>query len=77
MGEKVDFNMIVIIKGHSENICINKLTEVINTFHMNKKIDININGIEFKGKVSTVSYESSGIRGKYRIIHMVVETDEK
>jgi len=49
--------MKIIIEGDSQDLNLNQLATLLRSFYGDKDIEIDINGLKYKGKVTEISYE--------------------
>ena len=66
--------MKIIIQGDSQDIDYTRLSTYLRHFNENRIIDIDINGLKYKGKITTVTYEGS-IYSSCRIIKIILITE--
>lgn len=63
--------MIIKIEGDSQDINYRRLATHLRHFNKKKEIDINVNGLKFKGKMSKIAYKEVGI-SKLKVIEIDV-----
>jgi len=66
--------MIITIKGDSQDIDYRELSTYMRNFNLHKTIDININGLKYKGTITTISYSNGSRWDRTKIIELNVIT---
>jgi hypothetical protein len=66
--------MEISIKGNSEDVEYKKLVYLLKRFNEEKKIDVNFNGIKYKGRIETIEYVTQNNLTS-RVINIKVITD--